>query len=362
VAATATAEGLAGAPLDDLDDYRQSLRARFQGSYGLVNTVTVKARREPMTVVYPHGADVRIVRAARRVLDEGIGRPIVVGDVDQVRSVAAEIGIDLDGVSVLDPERERERSARYARALHDIRQRKGMTLVDAQRFVRDPNYFAALMLHQGDADAVLGGLTTHYPDTLRPALQVLPLEPMRTIVSALYVIVIESRPYFFADCAVNIAPDAAQLAEIALSTAATARDRFDVRPRVALLSYSDFGSARGSEPAMIQEAVRICRTMAPDLPLDGEMQADTAVVPDLLERRHPFNHLGGEANVLVFPNLSAANAAYKLLNRLAQAEVIGPILTGLSKSVHVLQRDADVGDVVNLTAYAVLDAQRKREA
>ncbi len=360
VAETATAEGVAGTPIDDIEAYRQALRSRFQGSYGLVNTVTMKARRKPMQVVYPHGADVRIVRAARRVLDEGIGSPIVVGKTDEVRSVASEIGIDLDGVTLLDPERDRDRCARYAEALHRVRQRKGMTLADANRFVRDPNYFGVLMLHQGDADAVLGGLTSHYPDTLRPALQILPLEPMRSIVSALYVVVMESRPYFFADCAVNIAPDAAQLAEIALSAAETARDRFDVEPRVALLSYSNFGSARGAEAAMVQEAVRICRTRAPELPLDGEMQADTAVVAELLERRHPFNHLGGEANVLVFPNLSAANAAYKLLNRLAHAEVIGPILTGLSKSVHVLQRDADVGDIINLTAYAVLDAQHKQ--
>ena len=360
VAQAASQEGVAGVPLDDVDAYREALRARFQGSYGLVNTITVKARRKPMKVVYPHGADVRIVRAARRVIDEGIGIPVVLGDADDVRTVAAEIGIDLDGVTIIDPDRDRERSTRYAEALTHIRERKGMTPADALRFVRDPNYFGAMMLQQGDADAVLGGLTTHYPDTLRPALQILPLEPGRTIVSALYVVVIESRPYFFADCAVNIAPDAGQLAEIALSAAETARDRFDVEPRVALLSYSNFGSARGAEAAMVQDAVRICRERAPGLALDGEMQADTAVVPELLERRHPFNRLGGEANVLVFPNLTAANVAYKLLNRLGSAEVIGPILTGLSKSVHVLQRDADVGDIVNLTAIAVHDAHRKR--
>jgi malate dehydrogenase (oxaloacetate-decarboxylating)(NADP+) len=359
VAETATAEGVAGSPLTDPDAYRHDLQARFQGSYGLVSTVTLKARRHPMQVVYPHGADTRIVRAARRVLDEGIGSPIVVGPAEEIGSVASEIGIDLEGVTILDPARERERCARYAEALYRLRQRKGMTPNDAQRFVRDPNYFGALMLAEGDADAVLGGLTSHYPDTLRPALQLLPLEEGRTIVSAIYVVIVESRPYFFADCAVNIDPDAHQLAEIALSTAETARDRFDVEPRVALLSYSNFGSARGAEAAKVQEAVRLCRSRNPLIPLDGEMQADTAVVAELLERRHPFNHLGGEANVLVFPNLTAANAAYKLLNRLANAEVIGPILTGLSKSVHVLQRDADVGDIVNLSAIAVLDAQRK---
>jgi malate dehydrogenase (oxaloacetate-decarboxylating)(NADP+) len=360
VAETASAEGVAGAPIADLEAYCDSLQARFRGSYGLVHAVTTKARRHPLRVVYPHGADVQIVRAARRVLDEGIGSPIVIGATEEILSVADDIGIDLEGVEILDTSRERDRCTRYAEALYHIRQRKGMTLADAKRFIREPNYFGALMLHEDDADAVLGGLTTHYPDTLRPALQVLPLEEGRTIVSALYVVVIDSRPYFLADCAVNIDPTAHQLAEIALSAAETARDRFDVDPRVALISYSNFGSARGPEAAKVQEAVRICRNRAPEIPLDGEMQADTAVVDELLERRHPFNHLGGAANVLVFPNLTAANAAYKLLDRLGGAEVIGPILTGLSKSVHVLQRDADVGDVVNLTAFAVLDAQRKR--
>jgi malate dehydrogenase (oxaloacetate-decarboxylating)(NADP+) len=216
-----------------------------------------------------------------------------------------------------------------------------------------------MMVHSGAADAVLGGLTTSYPATLRPALELLPLEEGRTIVSALYVMVLQGRPFVFADCAVNIVPTAEQLAEIALSAAASARNEFDIEPRVALISYSNFGSARGEEPARVRRAVEICRETAPDLPLDGEMQADTAVVPELLEHRYPFNQLGGEANVLVFPSLTAANASYKLLDRLGGAEVVGPILTGLSKSVHVLQRDATVNDIVNLTAIAALDAQRK---
>jgi len=176
------------------------------------------------------------------------------------------------------------------------------------------------------------------------------------------VVVIGGRSYFLADCAVNIAPTAEHLAEIALSTAELARSKFDVWPRVALLSYSDFGSAGGAEADLVREAVRISRQRDPELPLDGEMQADTAVVAELLARRRPESPLGRDANVLVFPTLTAANAAYKLLHRLAGAEVIGPILTGLARSVHVLQRDADVGDIVNLTAIAVADAQRKRVA
>ncbi|MDX1691640.1 MAG: phosphate acyltransferase, partial [Acidimicrobiia bacterium] len=181
----------------------------------------------------------------------------------------------------------------------------------------------------------------------------------RTIVHGIYIVIAGGQPYFIADSAVNPEPTAEQLAEIALATANLASTYFDVSPRVALISYSNFGSAQGPEPDRVQQAVQLCREREPDLPLDGEMQADIAVTPDLLHRRHPFNALGTEANVLVFPTLTAANAAYKLLGRLGRAEIIGPILSGLSKSVHVLQRDVDVGDIVNLTAIAVLDAQKK---
>ena len=360
VAAAATAEGVAGLPLEDIEDYRDQLRARFQATFSLLHPVTLKARRDPMRVVFPRGADVRIVRAARVIADEGIGIPVLLGDAAEISALAEGLEISLDGIEACCPGSESDRIGRYAAALFEARQRKGMTPEDAVRSVGDPAYFATMMLQQGDADAVLGGLSTYYPETLRPALQVLPLEEGRTIVSALYVVVIGGHSYFLADCAVNIAPSAAQLAEIALATADVARNRFDVQPRVAFISYSNFGSATGEEPSRIQQAVRLCREQAPELPLDGEMQADTAVVADLLQRSHPFSHLGEQANVLVFPNLTAANAAYKLLHRLGGAEVIGPILSGLSKSVHVLQRGATVGDIVNLTAYAVYDAQRKR--
>jgi malate dehydrogenase (oxaloacetate-decarboxylating)(NADP+) len=293
-------------------------------------------------------------------VDEGIAAPILIGDEREIRSLGDEVGIGLDGVQVLEPRCERDRCSRYAEALFALRSRKGMTPEDAGRALADPSYFAAMMLQQGDTDAVIGGLTTYYPETLRPALQVLPLEQGRTIVSAVYVVMIGRRAYFLADCAVNVAPSAEQLAEIALATAAMAHDRFNIQPRVALISYSNFGSVRGPEPNMVRRAVEICHENEPDLPLDGEMQADIAVAPNLLARRYFFNRLGSEANVLVFPNLTAANAAYKLLGRLGGAEIIGPILSGFSKSVHVLQRDAEVGDIVNLTAVAVLDAQRKR--
>ena len=362
VAMQATAEGLARQPLADVEAYRDALRARFQATYGLIQSITVRAKRVPKKVVYPYGDDLRIIRAARRVLDEGIGSPVLLGDTGVIKELSTELRIPLDGMTVVDPVTEAALRARYAARLEELRRHKGMSLATAERAVFDTNVFAALMVEQGDADAVIGGLTTFYPETIRPALQIIKLENGRTIASALYVVVAKGTPYFFTDCAVNIEPTADQLAEIAAGAVEVAEEQFDRKARVAFLSYSDFGSALGEEPARVRRAVECFREMRPDVAVDGEMQADTAVVGDLIRTRRPHGPLSRAANVLVFPNLTAGNAAYKLLHHLGDAEIIGPILTGLAKPVHVLQRDAEVGDVVNLTAYAVADAQRKRTA
>ncbi len=362
VALAATEEGLARSPIDDVETYREVLRSRFQASYGLINTVTTKARTQPMRVAYPHGHDLRIIRAARRVLDEGIASPVLIGDVGLMKELADEAGLSLDGFETVDPNTMKETRERYARTLEELRRHKGVSLQEAKRWVHDPNMYACLMVREGSADAVLGGLTTFYAETIRPALQVLRVEEGRTIVSSLYIVVMGGAPYFLTDCAVNIEPDADQLVEIAEAAVDIARRQFDRSPRVGFISYSDFGSAGGDEPARVRKAVEMFRELHPDVPVDGEMQAGTAVVSDLLRRRRPDGPLDRAPNVLVFPNLTAANASYQLLNRLGGAEVIGPILSGLSKSVHVLQRDAEVTDVVNLTAVAVADAQRRRRA
>ena len=360
VAVTATEEGLAREPLEDVEAYRDALRARFQASYGLIQSITVRAKRTPKKVVYPYGDDLRIIRAARRVFDEGIGSPVLLGDTGVIKELSTELRIPLDGITVLDPVTESELRKRYAARLEHLRRHKGMSLATAERAVFDTNVFASLMVEQGDADAVIGGLTTFYPETIRPALQIIKLEEGRTIASALYVVLAKGTPYFFTDCAVNIEPTAEQLAEIAAGAVEIAEQQFDREARVAFLSYSDFGSALGEEPARVRMAVERFRQMRPDVAVDGEMQADTAVVGDLIRARRPHGPLQRAANVLVFPNLTAGNAAYKLLHHLGDSEVIGPILSGLAKPVHVLQRDAEVGDVVNLTAYAVADAQRKQ--
>ncbi len=358
VAAAASAEGVARNPIDDISAYADSLRARVQASYGLLQGVTSRAKSQPKTVVYPHGGDIRIIRAARRVHDEGIGSPILLGDVGLMRELAAEVGLPLEGIELLDPVTDGASRKRYSVRLEELRRSKGMSAATAERQVFDPNVFAALMVEQGDADALVGGLTTFYPETIRPALQILQLQEGRTIASSVYIVLAHGNPYFFTDCAVNIEPTAGELREIAEAAVEIAGHYFDRVPRVAFLSYSDFGSAHGAEPSRVREAVQLFRDANPGVQADGEMQADTAVVGELLRHRRPHGLLDASANILVFPTLAAGNASYKLLNRLGGAEVIGPILTGLSKPVHVLQRDAEVGDIVNLTAIAVADAQR----
>ena len=362
VAKAAMDEGLARAPIADFDKYRTQLQTRFRASHALINAITIRAMEHPKRVAFPHAGDLRIIRAARRVAADGIATPVLLGGTAQIEYLAADAGISLEGMEVIDPAADHAERRRYAITLEKLRRNRGLSLHDAETMVTDPNMYACLMVREGAADAVLGGLTTFYPETIRPALQVLKVEEGRSIVSSVYLVVVRGQPFFFTDCAVNIEPTAEQLAEIALAATASAEQDFDRDPRVAFISYSDFGSAGGDEPARVRRAVELFRQARPDVPVDGEMQADTAVVPDLLSGRRPGGPLTRAANVLVFPNLTAANASYKLLNRLTDAEVIGPILSGLSKTVHVLQRDASVNDVVNMTAIAVAEAQRREKS
>lgn len=358
VARAAMDEGLARLPIDDFDIYIDELRTRFQASHALISAITSRAAAHPKRVAYPHAADLRLIRAARRVKDEGIATPLLIGDPEEIEALAVGAGISLKGMETINPAEEDEERARYAVELERLRRHKGLSLEEAEKRVLDHNMYACLMVREGKADAVMGGLSTHYPETIRPALQVLKVQEGRSIVSSVYMVVVRGTPFFFTDCAVNIQPTAEQLAEIALAATTTAEEDFDRQPRVAFISYSDFGSAGGEEPARIRRAVELFRQARPDIPVDGEMQADTAVVTSLLQSRRPDGPIQRAANVLVFPNLTAANASYKLMNRLADAEVIGPILSGFPKTVQVLQRDASVNDVVNLTAIAVAEAQR----
>jgi malate dehydrogenase (oxaloacetate-decarboxylating)(NADP+) len=340
----------------DLKDYREQLERRLGKANEVMRIMIHKAQRNPRRVVFPEGETSKILRAAQILVEEKIALPILLGNEGRIRQRAAEVRVNLDGIQICDPASS-SRLPDYTKELLRLRQRKGLTIREAQRKVLNPNTFGALMVSLGDADALIAGVTQHYPDTIRPALEVIPVREGLKRVAGLYLMItMKGDLYFFADATVNIEPSAEDLAEIAIEAAETAR-RFNVEPRVAMLSFSNFGSTRHPLTDKVRRATEIARKRAPDLCIDGEMQADTAVTPEIIENTYPFSTLKGGANVLVFPTLEAGNVAYKLLQKLGGAEAIGPILMGLSKPVHVLHREAEVNDIVNVTAIAVVDAQ-----
>ena len=354
VAKAAVESGVARARLD-LDTYRETLEQRLGYSREVIRTTIQKARTDPRRIVFPEGDQDRILQACQILQEEGIARPILLGPEAVVRGRIETLGLNLHNVSVEDPAASPRREA-YVRELFRLRQRKGVTRQEAGDLIHNPNVFGALMVHLGDADGLVSGLTTHYPDTVRPALQIIGTREDVDCVSGLYLMVLKNRAYFFADTTVNIDPTPETLAETALESARVVRN-FDLDPRVALLSFSNFGSARHPFSDRIRKAVELLKQRAPDLQVDGEMQADTAVNPDLADENFPFSAIKGNANVLIFPDLQSGNIAYKLLRELGGAEAIGPILMGMKKSVHVLQRGCDVNSIVNMAAIAVLDAQ-----
>ncbi len=295
-----------------------------------------KAKRDPRRVVFPEGGEDRILRAAQILIDEKIAHPILLGNEKKIRERAAELRAAINGAEIVEPAKS-PRLAGYIEELYELRQRKGLTRKEAEKAALSPNLFASLMVRLGDADAMIGGVSQHYPDVIRPALQTIAVRKGFRKVAGVYVLLTpKGDMYFLADATVNIEPGAEDLAEIAILAAEAAR-RFDQTPRVAMLSFSNFGSSRHPLSDKVKRAVEIVRQRDPGLMVDGEMQADTAVTPEILESVYPFSPLKGGANVLVFPNLEAGNIAYKLLARLGNAELIGPILMGTSKPVHVLQ-------------------------
>jgi malate dehydrogenase (oxaloacetate-decarboxylating)(NADP+) len=355
VAQAAMDSGVAQVPVD-IEEYKDQLDRRLGKSHEITRVMIHKAQRAPMRVVFPEGEHDKIQRACQILLDEGIARPILLGDEAKIRRRSEELHLHLDKATFVDPEKSPLLQV-YCEHLYELRHRKGLTRSAATEMIQNRNVFGSMMVRMGDADALIGGLTEHYPDTIRPALQVLSVRPGMRKVAGLYVLITpKGQIYFLADTTVNIEPTAEDLAEIAIETAEIAR-RFDVEPRVAMLSFSNFGSTRHPLAEKMQRATAIVRARRPDLIVDGEMQADTAVTPEIIDETYPFSRLKGGANVLIFPNLEAGNVAYKLLMRIGGAEAIGPILMGLSKPVHVLQRGAEVNEIVNMTAIAVVDAQ-----
>jgi malate dehydrogenase (oxaloacetate-decarboxylating)(NADP+) len=357
VAEAAIRTGVARKELD-LVAYRKELEARLGRARAVMREIMDAARLDPRPIVYPEGEHERIIRAARQVVEAEIARPILLGDPDRIRGRAEELGVPLTGVDVIDIDGDPDRLERYAQELYRARQRKGITAAEARDRVRQPVTFACMMVHEGDADGLVAGEEMHYPDTIRPALEVIGTSPDVNHVAGLYMMVLQDDIVFFADTTVNINPSAETLAEIALLSAAFVR-RLGIEPRVAMLSFSNFGSARHPESEKVRLAVEIVKRLDPELIVDGEMQADTAAVPAIRARNYPFSELQGPANVFIFPGLNSANISYKLLARLGGAEAIGPILLGMERPIHVLERGCEAAAIVNLTAIAVVDAQER---
>lgn len=342
----------------DLDEYRERLAYR-QGAgeqirYYILNKA--RAASPKKRVAFAEGEETKIIRAAAQVQDEGIGIPVLIGRPEVIRERIEALGLDYTP-EIIDPANFPHAEA-YAQAYADLRQRKGVTIWQARKRILEPNLFGALMVKMGDADALVSGLTFDYPDVIRPALRVHHTSPGARIAAGVYIMIVGKRTYLFTDATVNIDPTAEDLADIACLAAGFAR-QLGMEPRVALLSFSNFGSTPHPFSAKVRKAVEIIRERCPDFPVDGEMQADTAVVAELIEERYPFSQVK-DANVLVFPSLEAANVAYKLLARLGNAQAIGPILLGIGAPIHVLQTGDDVRNIVNMAAVAVMDAASRK--
>lgn len=354
VAQAAIESGVARRTLD-MEKYRESLETRLGRSREIMRIIFHKARTAPKRVVFAEGSHPKILRAAKELAEQRIAIPILLGKKKDIEGEAAKHQIEINGLAIEDMGAS-ERREKYARRIYELRCRKGVTLSEAFELVKNPNYYASAMVELGDADVMISGIEYHYPDGLRPPMQIIGVDPKYKTAAGVYLIVTKQRTLFFADTTVNIDMDAERLARVAVITGNLARS-FGVEPRVAMLSFSNFGSVRHPRPQMVKEAVAIAKQLDPTLKIDGEMQANTALNEEHLNETYPFNTLGAEANVLIFPNLEAGNIAYKLVARLADAEVVGPILVGMRKPVHILQRGDEVKDIVNLAAIAVISAQ-----
>jgi malate dehydrogenase (oxaloacetate-decarboxylating)(NADP+) len=337
----------------DIEAYKMELiRRQGLGETVRANIMNKARMGQRKRVVYGEGEHPKIIRAAYQVHEEGIATPILLGDAEEIRAEIDRLGLHFEP-QILAPHTAPHDE--YIESLVELRRRKGMTRARATTLLRGRNYYGLMMIKHGDADCFISGLTQEYPEVMRPALQIFGTRPGAKIASGVYLMIVRNRTYVFTDATVNIDPDADRLAEIAILAADFAHT-LDLDPRVAMLSFSNFGSTPHPFSEKVRDAVMLVKQRRPDIVIDGEMQADTAVVPEIIEERYPFSQVK-DANVLVFPDLGSANIAYKLLDRLTDAEAIGPILLGMGAPVHVLQAGDDVHDIVSMTAVAVMDAQ-----
>jgi malate dehydrogenase (oxaloacetate-decarboxylating)(NADP+) len=360
VAKAAMESGVARKQIADWDAYAEELKGRLGIDNKILRNIANKAKSQPMRVVFAEADNYKILKSAQIVKDERIATPILLGNVERIKQIMLENELQLGDVEIIDPRQDTTgRAAEYAEYLYDKRQRRGITLFEAKKLMRDRNYYGACMVQFGHADALISGLTKNYVPTVKPALQIIGTEPGVRRVAGMYMMITKKGPVFFGDTTVNVNPTTQDLVDITVLIERSVR-KFAVKPRVALLSYSNFGSNEGSVPEKTREAVRELHEKYPEMVVDGDMQANFAINTTLLQDNFPFSTLAGEpANTLIFPNLESGNIAYKLLQELGGAEAVGPILLGLKKSVHVLQLGSSVREIVNMVTLAVVDAQEK---
>lgn len=362
VAKAAMESGVARIDISDWEKYNHELKQRLGMDDVILRTITNKAKANPKKVVFAEADNYKILKSAQIVKDEGIAIPILLGNKSIINKIIRENELELEGVHIIDPVEEKELFEKFAQNLYAKRGRRGINLFEAQKLMRDRNYFGASMVEFGLADALISGLTRNYATTVKPALQIIGTEAGVNRVAGMYMMLTKRGPVFFADTTINVNPDAQELVDITLLVNKSVK-QFNIEPRIALLSYSNFGSNEGDTPHKISQAVSILHSNYPDMIVDGEMQANFALNAGLLKDNFPFSKLNdGAANTLVFPSLDAGNIAYKLLQEIGGAEAIGPILLGMNKPVHVLQLDSSVREIVNMVTIAVVDVQTKEDA
>ena len=359
VAKAAMESGVARHPIQDWEKYKEELRKRMGLANPLKRQMKATCKNNPKRILLADAENYDILKAAEIVLNEKMAIPVLLGNEAKIKKIIADTELELDGVTIIDPKaaNQKERMNDYVRQLFEKRKRRGMTMHAAKEYMKLNSYYSSMLVENGEADAVLSGLTRNYPDTIRPALQVIGRKPGVRIVSGMYIVITKEGPLFLSDCTVNKKPDAEDLVEITLQTAEIVK-RFNIQPNIAMLSYSNFGSVDADSPIRVREAVAKLHLEHPELSVDGEIQANIALDQELLKNSFPFSkNLGSRVNTLIFPNLSSANIAYKLLNKTAGFEIIGPILNGMNKPVHVLQMGSGVNEIVNMIMVAVMEAQ-----
>jgi malate dehydrogenase (oxaloacetate-decarboxylating)(NADP+) len=358
VAKAAMATGVARKPIEDLDTYTEHLESTLGMSKSILRYIANRVKKEPVRVVYPEGDNKKVVRAAIHVMEENLATPVLLGNRKEIEALLTAQGVTDQRIEIIDPHDEEERVERYADAFFERKQRKGITLPYARDLIRrDTGYFGAMMLSTGDVDSMVYGQSLPYPYAVRRVLHCIGKNTAYKTVASVYMMVFKNRTLFFADTAVNIDPTDQQLADIAVSVAQFVKE-FDITPKVAMLSYSNFGSSDTPGAAKVARATALIKDMAPDLEVEGEMQANMAFNTELREELFPFSALKGEPNILIFPDLNAANIAYKLFMRLAEVDTIGPILVGLNKSAHIIERGSNPDNILNLTTLAALKARQ----